>query len=160
MCFFFQPELSCLLDALEQCACHPEIACVIAKSLLRILQLSCEKTVASFKTLNAVSRVLKVASIQAMESTRSTAGPTPPTNDDMIPDLPDAVRLECMETCMSLFTGFVSVADDARSFVMRDPACIDCLFDLFWEEGMRNTVLERILELMKVFDYICVCLMC
>ncbi|XP_065880379.1 BEACH domain-containing protein B isoform X2 [Euphorbia lathyris] len=149
------PELSCLLDALEQCAYHPEIACVIAKSLLRILQLSSEKTVASFKATNAVSRVLKVASIQAKEAARPNAEPSPgkmlPTYDDTISDLPGAAhsQLECMETCMSLFTGFFSLADDARSFVMRDLTCIDCLFDLFWEEGMRSTVLDHILDLMK-----------
>ncbi|KAJ0086389.1 hypothetical protein Patl1_08678 [Pistacia atlantica] len=62
------PESSALLDALEQSAYNPEIAGVLAKSLLRILQLSAEKTISSFKTLDAVPRVLKVACIQAEES--------------------------------------------------------------------------------------------
>ncbi|KAL6961748.1 hypothetical protein U1Q18_047985 [Sarracenia purpurea var. burkii] len=35
-----EPECSVLLDALEQSACNPEIAGVVVKSLLRILQLS------------------------------------------------------------------------------------------------------------------------
>ncbi|KAK9930220.1 hypothetical protein M0R45_027267 [Rubus argutus] len=65
------PELSALLDALEQTACNPEVSSALAKSLLRILQLSVEKTIASFKAVNAFPRVLKVACIQAQESRRS-----------------------------------------------------------------------------------------
>ncbi|KAL5988451.1 hypothetical protein ACLOJK_036215 [Asimina triloba] len=61
------PECSALLDALEQSACNPEIATVLAKSLQRILQLATEQTLASFKTLDASARVLKVACIQAQE---------------------------------------------------------------------------------------------
>lgn len=153
-----QPELSGLLDALEQCACHPEISSVLAKSLLRILQLSSEKTVASFKSLGAVPRVLKVASIQAKESRRSgktspSLGKVPQPCSGLTSDSPDPaqIRLECMEICMRLFTEFFSIAEDAKTFVLHDSTCIDCLFDLFWEEGMRNVVLGHILDLMKVF---------
>jgi len=52
---------------------------------------------------------------------------------------------------MELFTEFLSIADDGRSLVLHSSTCIDCLFDLFWEEGLRSRVLKHILELMKVF---------
>lgn len=156
-----QPELSALLEALEQSACNPEIASVLAKSLLRVLQLSSEKTVASFKTLNAVSRVLKVACILAQECKRS-GNMSPAIENSFLEGVPphDHQRLdssetsqswtECMETCMELFAEFFSVADDARSLVLHDPTCIDCLFELFWEEGLRHHVLKYIFDLMKV----------
>ncbi|KAG7971974.1 hypothetical protein I3843_07G161500 [Carya illinoinensis] len=149
------PESSALLDALEQSAYNPEIASVLAKSLRCILQLSAEKTVASFKTLNAVPWVLKVACIQAEEARRSG-------NSNYV----EAVQtthhqrsnsheislslIKCLKTSMELFTEFLSIADDARIFVLHSSACIDCLFDLFWEEGLRSLVLEHILGLMKI----------
>ncbi|XP_022773061.1 BEACH domain-containing protein B-like isoform X4 [Durio zibethinus] len=155
------PELSTLLEALEQSACNPEVASVLAKSLLRILQLSSEKTVASFKTLNAASRVLKVACILAQESKRSgnmspviennhLKGVTPHGHQRL--DSTETVHswTKCMETCMELFMEFFSVADDARNLVLRDSTCIDCLFELFWEEGLRDHVLRYILDLMKI----------
>lgn len=156
-----QPELSALLEALEQFACNPEIASVLAKSLLRILQLSSEKTIASFKTLNAVSRVLKVACILAQESKRSgnmglviennyLEGVPPHGHPRFGSSEASQVWTKCMETCMELFMEFFSVADDARSLVLHDSTCIDCLFELFWEEGLRNHVLRYILDLMKV----------
>jgi hypothetical protein len=157
-----QPELSTLLDALEQSACNPEIASVLCKSLVRILQLSAEKTIASFKMLNAVPRVLKVACIQAQESRRF--GNTSPSVES---NYAEAVQtlccqksdpheivqswIKCMNTSMELFTEFLSIADDGRSLVLHSSACVDCLFDLFWEEGLRSRVLKHILELMKVF---------
>uniref|UniRef100_A0A2P2MSL5 Uncharacterized protein n=1 Tax=Rhizophora mucronata TaxID=61149 RepID=A0A2P2MSL5_RHIMU len=58
--------------------------------------------------------------------------------------------LGCMQACMELFTEFVSVGEDARSHVLHNCSCIDFLFDLFWEEDMRNNVLKHILELMKI----------
>ncbi|KAH7524781.1 hypothetical protein FEM48_Zijuj06G0155600 [Ziziphus jujuba var. spinosa] len=131
------PELSVLLDALEQSACNPEVADVLINSLVRILELSPEKTIASFKTLEAVPRVLKVACIQAEESRRFDSLETAQN------------WLRCMETSMGLFMKFFSIADDARSLVLHSSACIDCLFDLFWEESLRNHVLKHILDLMK-----------
>ncbi|KAJ8762560.1 hypothetical protein K2173_007999 [Erythroxylum novogranatense] len=152
------PELSALLDALEQCACHPEIASILAKSLLRILQLSSERTVTSFKTLGAPSRVLRVASIQSKES-RRCSNMSPSVDNNILPthgakksndhETPRG-WLECMRTCMGLFADFFSIAEDARSYILHDLSCIDCLFDLFWEEDTRNYVLKYILELMKL----------
>ncbi|XWS25391.1 hypothetical protein CRYUN_Cryun27aG0064600 [Craigia yunnanensis] len=151
------PELSALLEALEQSACNPEIASVLAKSLLRILQLSSEKTVASFKTLNAVSRVLKVACILAQESKR-LGHMSPVIENNYLEGVPPHghQRLDSSETsqsltkCMELLMEFFSVANDARSLVLHDSTCIDCLFELFWEEGLRNRVLRYILDLMKI----------
>ncbi|KAK6245788.1 hypothetical protein SCA6_008878 [Theobroma cacao] len=155
------PELSALLEALEQSACNPEIASVLAKSLLRILQLSAEKTIASFKALNAVSRVLKVACILAQESRRSGNLSPVIENNSLEGFRPHGYQrfdssetsqswIKCMETCMDLFMEFFLVADDARSLVLHDSTCIDCLFELFWEEGLRNHVLRYIFDLMKI----------
>lgn len=156
-----QPELSTLLDAVEQSACNPEIANVLVKSLVRILQLSAEKTIASFKTLNAVPRLLKVACIQAQESRRSgNISPFVESNNaEEVQTLchqksdPHEMAqswIKCMNTSMELFMEFLSIADDGRSLVLHSSTCIDLLFDLFWEEGLRSRVLKHILELMKV----------
>lgn len=162
----WQSELSALLDGLEQSACNPEVANVLAKSLLRILQLSAEKTIASFKSLNAAARVLKVARIQAQESKRfGNIGPVVTADaTEVIPsctpqrsNLQEIAQswLKCMETSMELFMEIFSAADDARSLILHSSTCIDCLFDLFWEEGLRNKVLKYILELLKVFLLLC-----
>nr|POF26456.1 beach domain-containing protein b [Quercus suber] len=158
------PESSALLDALEQCACNPEIAGVLAKSLLHIIQLAAEKTVASFKTLNAIPRVLKVVCIQAQESRRSgnmgssievNYAEETQTQSHQKSDSHEIAQswIKCMETSMELLTEFLLVADDARSLVLHSSTCIDCLFDLFWEEGLRSRVLKHILELMKIVPF-------
>ncbi|KAE8714372.1 Binding isoform 4 [Hibiscus syriacus] len=154
------PEVSALLEALEQSACNPETDTVVAKSLLRILQLSSEKSIASFKTLNAVSRVLKVACFLANESKRLDTGAVI-DNDyfegvlahgHQILDSSGTSQswIQCMETCMELFVEFFSVADDARTLILHDSTCIDCLFELFWEESLRNKVFRYILDIMKI----------
>ncbi|KAM7253246.1 hypothetical protein ACFE04_025864 [Oxalis oulophora] len=134
------PELSALVHALENCVCNPEIASVLAKSLLRILQLSSEKAVASFKTLDAVSRVLKVACIQAQEVRRP---------GDVDSEKSESWR-KCMKTCIELFMEFFSVTDDSRNYILHNTTCIDYLFELFWEEGLRNCVLRHVIDLMKI----------
>ncbi|KAF3447262.1 hypothetical protein FNV43_RR12442 [Rhamnella rubrinervis] len=155
------PELSVLLDALEQSACNPEVANVLANCLLRVLELSPEKTIASFKTIEAIPRVLKVACIQAQES-RRFGSISPSVEGNVIEMIPSHTRetfdsyetaqnwLKCMETCIRLYMKFLSTADDARSLILHSSTCIDCLFDLFWEEGLRNHVLRHILELMEI----------
>ncbi|KAH9690313.1 BEACH domain-containing protein B [Citrus sinensis] len=142
-----------LVDALEQSACNPEIAILLAKSLRRILQLSAEKTIASFKTLDAVPRVLKVACIQAQESKR-LGSLSPSIHGYQRYDSRGTAQVwhQCVEMCMELFMEFCSIADDARSLVLRNSTCIDCLFDLFWEEGFRNNVQTYILDLMKYYQ--------
>ncbi|XP_057974811.1 BEACH domain-containing protein B isoform X2 [Malania oleifera] len=165
------PECSVLLDALEQSACSPEIAAIVAKSLLCILQLSSEKTIASFKTLDAIPRVLTVACIQARESKR--ARKVGPSGESIYVEsvYPQCFQrsssfetgfqrssstktaqswLKSMETSMELFSEYFSSADGAKSLVLHSSVCIDCLFDLFWEEGLRSQVLTHILDLMKI----------
>ena len=156
--------MTALLDELEQSICNPQIASLLVRSLIRILQLSPEKTVTSFKTLDAVFRVLKVACAQAQESRR--CGNVNSSSEDnymevALPqhkkksDLPGTIQswLNCMALCVELFAKFLSVAEDTRNMILHSSTSIDCLFDLFWEEGLRNDVLRQILELMKVFPY-------
>ncbi|KAF6143571.1 hypothetical protein GIB67_029740 [Kingdonia uniflora] len=134
-----KPECSIMLDSLEQSACHSDLAFVLSKGLHHILQLAVEQTVASFKTLNAVYRLLKVASVQAQELVRS---------GNLIPN--DRSWLTCVEASLELFSEYLSIADDAKNLVLHNSACIDCLFDLFWEERLRKHALAHILDLMKL----------
>eukprot|EP00256_Glycine_max_P069399 XP_025983994.1 BEACH domain-containing protein B isoform X4 [Glycine max] len=158
-------ELSALLDALEHSACNPEIACVLVGSLVRILQLSPERTIASFKNLNAVSRVLQVACVQAQESRRP--GSMEPSNensgmealvsvqDQNTCNSPKIIQscFNCMKMCMEFFAKFIAAAEDTRSLILHSFTCIDCLFDLFWVEGLRDDVLRHILDLMKIMPF-------
>ncbi|VFQ86787.1 unnamed protein product [Cuscuta campestris] len=156
------PECSILLDALEQCACNPGIANALARSLLQILQLSYEKSISSFKTLDAIPRVLKIACIQAHESKRP-AVESPHLNSNLVkigtfdPEMSISAEAShswhmSMATCIEIFTTYFSVIDDAKSSMLHSPACVDRLFDLFWEEGLRNIMLSYILDLMKIIS--------
>ncbi|KAI8015885.1 BEACH domain-containing protein B [Camellia lanceoleosa] len=154
------PECSVLLDALEQSACNPEIAGVLAKSLLRILQLSTEKTFSSLKTLDAIPRVLKVASILVQESRRpENINPFVESNIEVVPThgfhRPHSSEIShgwyrSAETSVELFVEYLSLTDDAKSSILHSSTCIDCLFELFWEKGLRNNVLAHILDFMKI----------
>lgn len=173
--YFFllwQPECSVLLDALEQSAFYPEIASILVKTLLRILQLSCEKTIASFKTLDAITLVLKVACIQAQEFRRSGNNGLDVKNNRVEVVSPQSCLrfdpsekaqscLKSMEASMDLLLEYISIADadDAEILVLRSSTCVDCLFDLFWEKTLRNRVLPLILDLMKVLLLDLICLM-
>ncbi|KAL6995197.1 hypothetical protein U1Q18_005332 [Sarracenia purpurea var. burkii] len=146
------PECSVLLDALEQSACNPEIAGVVVKSLLRILQLSAEKTFSSLKTLDAIPRVLKVACILAQESERP--GNPNTYSESNVEEVPaqsfDRTWYKSMETSLELFREYLLLTDDAKSSVLHSSTSIDCLFELFWEKRLRNHVLTHILDLMKI----------
>ncbi|XP_068657011.1 BEACH domain-containing protein B [Aristolochia californica] len=157
------PECSVLLDALEQSACNPEIASILAKSLHRILQLSGEQTLVSFRTLDTATRVLKVSCIQAIElqRLRSLSSPsrgelsveTDATKGQEIAGSSDSASkswIRCMEDNLELFTEYLSKANDAKKSVMHSAKCIDCLFVLFWEEELRKPVLDHILGLIKL----------
>ncbi|GFY85907.1 binding protein [Actinidia rufa] len=148
----YMPECSVLLDALEQSACNPEIAGVLAKSLLRILQLSAEKTFSSLKTLDAIPRVLKVACILARESRRpGNINPYVKSNTEVgTPHGPDRNWYKSVETSVELFVEYLLVTDDAKGSILHSSTCIDCLFELFWEKGLRNHVLIHIVGLMKI----------
>ncbi|KAH0695321.1 hypothetical protein KY285_022418 [Solanum tuberosum] len=152
------PECSILLEALEQSACNPGVANLLAKGLLQIMRSSSEKTLSSFKTLDAVPRVLKVACIQAQESKRHGIA-SPHTEDDPVPSLnQDMVNSfemihswqNSMETFIELFTEFFSLTNDAKNSTLHSATCVDHLFDLFWEEKLRNRMLPLILDLMKI----------
>ncbi|KAH7849592.1 hypothetical protein Vadar_020109 [Vaccinium darrowii] len=153
------PECSVLLDTLEQSACHPEIAGVLAKSLLRILQLSSEKTFSSLKTLDAIPRVLKVACILAQEGKRAgNSIPSAEGNIEVVsegfegPHSPETAQnwYRSVDTLVELFVEYLSVTNDAKSSVLRCYTCIDCLFQLFWDNGLRSQMLTHILDLMKI----------
>lgn len=151
---FWQPECSVLLDALEQSAYNPEVSVVLAKSLLHILKLSAEKTVLSFKTLEAISRVLRVACIQAQESRRYESTTLPSDSIQISQRVGPYEKLQkwhkSIKTLIELFQEYISTTEDAKYFVLCSSTCVDCLFDLFWEKDLRKDVLTHILDLMKV----------
>ncbi|KAK1300212.1 hypothetical protein QJS10_CPB13g00240 [Acorus calamus] len=148
------PECSALLDALEQSSCNPEIASVLVKSLHRILQLSNEQTISSFKTLGAIARILKVACIQAEEfrklkAVNPSSGIAPhleisPKDLQKISSYETAeVLVQSMAASMEIFTEFVSVADNARKTFNhakeREKDFVQLSIDLL--VGMRDVVL-------------------
>lgn len=150
-----------MLEGLEQSACNPGVANLFAKSLLQIMRSSSEKTLSSFKTLDAVPRVLKVACIQAQESKRhgiasphtesGQSEPGPSLNQDMVNSLEMIHSWQnSMETFIELFAEFFSLANDVKHSTLHNATCVDRLFDLFWEEKLRNRMLPLILDLMKV----------
>ncbi|XP_038974909.1 BEACH domain-containing protein B isoform X2 [Phoenix dactylifera] len=155
------PECSVLLDTLEQSACNPEIAIILVKSLYRILQLAVEESLASFKPLNAIARVLKVACIQAQELRKLTYLSLLAEDEfnegskfkrDWTPSSVETAEnwIICMKSSFELFTEYLRIAENGKSLVLHNSNCIDCLFDLFWEENLRKPVLEQILGLFKL----------
>ncbi|KAK3423455.1 hypothetical protein EUGRSUZ_F00430 [Eucalyptus grandis] len=154
------PELSVLLDALEQCAYNSRLSSALARSLLHILQLSAEKTLASFKALDAIPRILKVVCIQAQELRRSRkTGPSLGSKETVVPahraqesDSSDTAQnwQKSMETAMNIFSEYLSSDDEAKLSILVGSTSVDCLFDLFWEEDLRRCVLNHILDLMKI----------
>ncbi|GAB2294234.1 hypothetical protein Dimus_028451 [Dionaea muscipula] len=154
------PECSVLLDALLQSGCDPAIATIIAKSLLQILQLAQEKTVVSFMELDAASRVLKVACMQAQELTKLIDVNTiaESCNGEAFRDVTrqginvstsSIILEESVKASVELFCTYLSAAADVKTFVLHSTSCIDCLFDLFWLEGVRNLILCCIVDIMK-----------
>uniref|UniRef100_A0A162A6C6 BEACH domain-containing protein n=1 Tax=Daucus carota subsp. sativus TaxID=79200 RepID=A0A162A6C6_DAUCS len=144
------PECSVLLNSLEHSSCDPGLTGSIARCLFQIYQSSAEKTAASFKTLDAVPRLLKVACIQVCESRRpdcnyaASRGFGNPTSQVVVQNWHAS-----LETCMELFGKYFSATEDARSLILCSSSCIDCLFELFWEENLRDRVLAYVLDLMK-----------
>ncbi|CAL9114662.1 unnamed protein product [Musa textilis] len=155
------PECSVLLETLEKSACNPEIASILLKSLLRILQLAAEQSLASFKSLDAIARVLKVACIEAQELRKlknmdyhvedDINGVHSEQSNQMVCIVQPAVSwVKCMESSFELFTEYLLLAENGKSLVLHNSSCIDSLFDLFWEENLRKRVLEQILGLLKL----------
>ncbi|KAH7652235.1 Concanavalin A-like lectins/glucanases protein [Dioscorea alata] len=144
---------------LEQSACNPAIASVLLKSMRRILQLAFDESLASFKSLDTIARVLKVACIQAQELKKFKSSIR--QLDDLNLDLNNSTGMvhskddpnkwaSCMEYSLELFIRYLSLTDDAKRLVLHNAACIDCLFDLYWEENCRNSIMEHIIELIKL----------
>ncbi|GJM90279.1 hypothetical protein PR202_ga06543 [Eleusine coracana subsp. coracana] len=59
------PECSALVGALDHCTYDPGLSGAIIKSFHVILQLATEQTLASFKSIDVLTKVLRVACIQA-----------------------------------------------------------------------------------------------
>ncbi|PKA52227.1 hypothetical protein AXF42_Ash010123 [Apostasia shenzhenica] len=153
------PECSALLHALEQSAYNSELAMIFIRSLQRILQLTPEQSLVSFKSLDVMTRVLKVACVQAQEVRRFNnslrVGLDVTEGSEKTPHLVNSLGnsnswVNCMRSSMELFNEYLSVAEHVRSLVLHDPSCIDCLFDLFWEESLMKHVLGHVLELLKL----------
>ncbi|KAJ0974642.1 hypothetical protein J5N97_016607 [Dioscorea zingiberensis] len=153
------PEWSVLLETLEQSACNPDIASILLRSMQRILQLAFNESFASFKSLDAVARILKVACIQAEELKKFKS--STPHLDDLNLELTDSTGMvhsvedvnkwvSCMEYCLELFIKYFSSTDDAKRVILHNTTCIDCLFDLYWEDKLRDSIMEHILELLKL----------
>ncbi|KAG9149664.1 hypothetical protein Leryth_017584 [Lithospermum erythrorhizon] len=145
------PECSILVDALEQSACNPEVARALAKSLLRILHLSEEKTGYSFKILDAIPRVLKVACVQVQESRRSRCSSSYAGSSSSETVSGEIIQHwhKSIEASIELFIAYFSGSYDAKSHVLHSSTCIDSLLELFWEDSLRSRMLTYILELMK-----------
>ncbi|KAL6578417.1 hypothetical protein OROMI_010745 [Orobanche minor] len=157
------PECTVLLDALEQSVCNPELASALAKSLLHVLQHSADKTASSFKTLAAIPRMLKVACIQVQESKRpgntssvaetSSSGLMSCQSHEMSCSPEVASWAKCMKILLELFAEYFSISEDAKLSILSSSMCISCMFDLFWEEDLRNIMLNYILDLMKTVSF-------
>lgn len=132
----------------------PEISSILLKSLHRILQLAVVQTTAAFNSLDAISRVLKVACIQAQELRKLKSSCQHSVDDvnvhtEWISQL--TLRwVKCIESSFELFADYLRLAENGRYLVLHSSSCIDSLFDLFWEEYLRKHVLEQILCLLKV----------
>lgn len=157
----WQPECTVLVDALEQSVCNHELATALANSLLHILKLSTEKTVSSFKRLAAIPRELKVACILVQESKRpvtpvafaetTTGGVASPQSQGLpySPVLTEGLG-KCIKKFLELFAEYFSASDEAKLSILCSSLCISCIFDLFWEEDLRDLMLTYVFDLMKV----------
>ncbi|XP_078448149.1 binding protein [Wolffia australiana] len=152
------PECASLLNALEQSAHNPYIAFMLLRSLHRILQLAFEQTVSSFKNLDAMARILKVASIQAEDIKKHAKLPADLEGDVGVVDSKHELAriaenrvkslLECLETSLDLFSEYLLTTDDGKNLA-HSSLCIECLFDLFWVERLRNRIMDCIIRLLK-----------
>ncbi|KAL6629117.1 hypothetical protein ACP70R_028882 [Stipagrostis hirtigluma subsp. patula] len=152
------PECSALLGALEHCTYDPGLAGAIIKSFHVILQLATEQTVASFKSIDALTRVLTVACVQSQELRRlshlrdgddaNENGPQSKTIQTISPRTKNT--LTCVELAFNLFKEYVAISDLEKTAVLHNANCIECLFDLFQEENLRKHVLGQVLALFRL----------
>ncbi|XP_039804100.1 BEACH domain-containing protein B-like isoform X5 [Panicum virgatum] len=150
------PECLALLDALEHCISDPSTVCTLLKSFRVILQLATEQTLASFESLDVITRVLKAACHQAQELRNFSDFLC--SNVMITEDVTQCKSIEdrtenalmCTELALSLFTEYVTISIDGRILVLHNADCIECLFDLFQEQNLRKHVLEQVLALFKL----------
>ncbi|RLM79604.1 BEACH domain-containing protein B [Panicum miliaceum] len=152
------PECSALVGALEHCTYDPGLAGAIVKSFHVILQLATEQTLSSFKSIDVLTRVLKVACLQAQElrklshlqddlnedGSRSRNVPTTPS-DEKIKNARTFVEL-----AFNLFKDYATVSEIGRIAILHNANCIEYLFDLFQEEYLRKHIVEQVLALFRL----------
>ncbi|XP_062179129.1 BEACH domain-containing protein B-like [Phragmites australis] len=150
------PECSALLDALEHCISDPLVVSVVLKSFRVILQLAPEQTLASFKSLDIITRVLKAACRQAQElqnfSNLVCFDVIVSGDGSQFKNIEGRTEnaLICVELAFSLFKEYVTILKAGRILVLHNADCIECLFDLFQEENLRKNVLEQVLALFRL----------
>lgn len=118
------PECSALMDAFERCACLPQIATMLVKSLHRILQLATDPTVASFKHLDATTRFSEVIYRQMQGFAEIVNLPVSSNNKNLMESMEEVERFSevcnddiwsrCMESVFALFAEYFSVSEDAK----------------------------------------------
>uniref|UniRef100_A0A453NEU5 Neurobeachin alpha-solenoid region domain-containing protein n=1 Tax=Aegilops tauschii subsp. strangulata TaxID=200361 RepID=A0A453NEU5_AEGTS len=151
------PECSALLSALEHCTNGPGLVVTILKSFHVILKLATEQTLVSFKSLDVLTRVLKVACLQAQELRKAHPsddfrGNGSQSNNVQMDSLDERIKnaLTCVELAFNLFKEYVTISDLGRMIILHNANCIGCLFDLFQEENLRKHVLEQVLALYRL----------
>ncbi|XP_023157987.1 BEACH domain-containing protein B isoform X1 [Zea mays] len=150
------PECLALVGALEHCTYDPGLAGGIVKSFHVILQLATEQTLASFKSIDVLTRVLKVACLQAQEIRKlsqddlnqngsQSRNAQTTYSDERIKNTCAFVKL-----AFNLFKEYATISDIGRITVLCNANCIECLFDLFQEEYLRKHILEQVLALFRL----------
>lgn len=147
-----------MVGALEHCAYDPGLAGAIVKSFHVILQLATEQTLASFKSIDVLTRVLKVACLQAQEIRKLSH-----SQDDFIENgslsrnvlstsSDERIKNACafVELAFNLFKDYATISETGRIAVLHNANCIECLFDLFQEEYLRKHIVEQVLALFRV----------
>jgi len=147
-----------LVGALEHCTYDPGLAGAIVKSFHVILQLATEQTLASFKSIDVLTRVLKVACLQAQEL-RKLSHFQDDLNEDgsrsrNVPTTPSDRKIKnartFVELAFNLFKDYATISEIGRIAILHNANCIECLFDLFQEEYLRKHIVEQVLALFRV----------
>ncbi|XP_020165084.1 BEACH domain-containing protein B [Aegilops tauschii subsp. strangulata] len=155
------PECSALVDALEHCVSDAVVASILLKCFRVILQLATEQTLDSFISLDAITRVLKVACLQAQGLRNSRNLPRPEITIDRDGSRTENIEmtspedrtdhtLTCLKLGVNLLKDYVTISSDGRILVLHNAECIECLFNLFEEESLRKLVLEQVLALFRL----------
>uniref|UniRef100_A0A0E0JVW3 BEACH domain-containing protein B n=1 Tax=Oryza punctata TaxID=4537 RepID=A0A0E0JVW3_ORYPU len=152
------PECSALLDVLEHCTYDPGLAGTVLKSFHVILQLATEQTISSFKSLDVLTRVLKVACLQAQHLRKLShprdglSGNAFQSDNVQMSSSDEKIKstIACVELAFNLFMEYTTISELGRILVLHNANCIECLFDLFQEENLRKNVLEQVLALFRL----------